>query len=78
MLNEIGIIKLSKYHHYKNEINFFNKYKSEMLQEFGSIENFPIDIKYNLERTRARLERYALDNSINEISEEILMVNASN
>lgn len=77
MLNEIGIIKLSKYHHYKNEINFFNKYKNDILMEFGSIDNLPIEVKYNLERTKARLERYALDNRINEISDEILMVNAS-
>ena len=77
MLSDIGIIKLSKYHHYKNEINFFNKYKSEILKEFGSIENLPIEIKYNLERTKARLERYAIDNCINEISDEILMVKAS-
>lgn len=77
MLNEIGITKLSKYHCYKNEINFLNKYKSEIISEFGSIDNLPLHIQYNLERTRARLERYAAENCIKEISEEILSIGGS-
>ncbi len=75
MLNEIGITKLSKYHFYKNEINFFNKYKSEIIMKFGSTDNLPLQIKYNIEREKARLERYAKENGINEITEEILSVN---
>lgn len=71
MLNEIGITKLSKYHFYKNEINFFNKYKSEILTKFGSIENLPVQVKYNIEREKARIERYARENCIQDISEEI-------
>jgi hypothetical protein len=71
MLNEIGITKLSKYHFYKNEINFFNKYKSDILKKFGSVENLPAQVKYNIEREKARIERYARDNCIQDISEEI-------
>ncbi|HPS85435.1 MAG TPA: hypothetical protein PLY36_01755 [Spirochaetota bacterium] len=71
MLNEIGITKLSKYHFYKNEINFFNKYQSEIITKFGSIENLPLQVKYNIEREKARLERYAIENCIQDISEEI-------
>lgn len=71
MLNEIGITKLSKYHFYKNEINFFNKYKSEILTKFGSVENLPVQVKYNIEREKARIERYARENCIQDISEEI-------
>lgn len=71
MLNEIGITKLSKYHFYKNEINFFNKYRSEILTKFGSIENLPVQIKYNIEREQARIERYARENCIQDITEEI-------
>ncbi len=74
MLNEIGITKLSKYHFYKNEINYFNKYKSEIITKFGSVENVPIQIKYNIEREKARLERYAKENAIHDITEEILQV----
>jgi len=71
MLNEIGIQKLSKYHFYKNEINFFNKYKSDIIKKFGSIDNLPLQIKYNIEREKARLERYARENCIQEITDEI-------
>ena len=77
MLNEIGIIKLSKYHFYKNEINFFNKYKSEIIMKFGGMDNLPIQIQYNIEREKARLERYAKENCINDISEEILSRNTA-
>ena len=72
MLNDIGIKKLSKYHFYKNEINFFNKYKNDILTKFGSMENLPIQVKYNFEREKSRLERYARENCIKEITEEIL------
>jgi len=75
MLNEIGIVKLSKYHFYKSQINFFNEYKNDIISKFGSMENLPIQIKYNIEREKARLERYAVENYIQEISEEILPVN---
>lgn len=71
MLNEIGIHKLSKYHFYKNEINFFNKYKSDIIKKFGCIENLPLQVKYNIEREKARLERYAQENCIEEISDQI-------
>lgn len=71
MLNEIGIKKLSKYHFYKNEIIFFDKYKNDIIKKFGSIENLPPQIKHNLEREKARLERYAKDNCIHEIYNEI-------
>lgn len=77
MLNEIGITKLSKYHFYRNEINFFNKYKSEILNKFGSIENLPMQVKYNIEREKARLERYARENGIQDISDEIYLVNSA-
>lgn len=76
MLNEIGITKLSKYHFYKNEIKFFNKYKSEILTKFGSIENLPMQVKYNIEREKARIERYARENCIQDISEEIYSLDA--
>jgi len=74
MLNEIGIMKLSKYHFYKNEINFYNKYKNDIITKFGSIENLPTQVKYNIEREKARLDRYAKENSIHEICEEIFSV----
>lgn len=77
MLNEIGITKLSKYHFYKNEINFFNKYKSDILTKFGSIENLPVQVKYNIEREKARIERYAKENCIQDISEEIYSLEAA-
>ncbi len=72
MLNEIGIIKLSKYHFYKNEIIFFNNYKNDIISKFGSIDNLPLMELRNIEREKARLERYAKENSIHDITEEIL------
>jgi len=72
MLNEIGINKLSKYHFYKNEINYFNKYINEIMSKFGSFENLPVQIQRHIEKEKARLERYAKENSIQDISEEIL------
>ncbi|PKL17968.1 MAG: hypothetical protein CVV49_08200 [Spirochaetae bacterium HGW-Spirochaetae-5] len=77
MLNEIGIIKLSKYHFYKNETNFFNNYKNEIINKFGSLDNLPAQILRNIEREKARLERYAEENSINAITEEIFSVKTS-
>ncbi len=77
MLNEIGINKLSKYHFYKNEINFFKKYRNEIISKFGSIENLPMQVKYNIEREKARLERYARENGIQEISDEIYLVDSA-
>ena len=71
MLNEIGIIKLSKYHFYKNEIIFFNNYKNNIINKFGSLDNLPLLELRNIEREKARLERYAKENSIHDISEEI-------
>lgn len=78
MLNELGIVKLSKYHFYKNEISFFNKYKNEVISKFGGLDNLPIQVRHNIEREKARLERYARDNSIQDISEEILSNRACN
>lgn len=75
MLKDIGITKLSKYHFYKNEVMIFNKYKEEIINKFGSVENLPLQVKYDIEREKARIERYAKENSINEISEEICTVN---
>jgi len=77
MLNEIGITKLSKYHFYKNEINFFNKYKNDIIIKFGRIEDLPIQEMHNIEREKARLERYAKENCINDISEEIFSTAAA-
>jgi hypothetical protein len=77
MLDEIGIIKLSKYHFYKNETIFFNNYKKEIINKFGSLDNLPVQILRNIEREKARLERYAEENSINDIKEEILPVKTS-
>lgn len=71
MLNEIGILKLSKYHFYKNETIFFNSYKDDIIRKFGSLDNLPLQILRNMEREKARLERYAKENFINEITEEI-------
>ncbi len=77
MLNEIGIIKLSKYHFYKNEIIYFNNYKNEIISKFGSLDNLPLQILRNMEREKARLERYAEENSINDITEEIFSAKTS-
>lgn len=77
MLNEIGIIKLSKYHFYKNETIFFNNYKNDIISRFGSLDNLPLQILRNIEREKARLERYAKENSINDITEEILSIKTS-
>ncbi len=77
MLNEIGIIKLSKYHFYKNETTFFNNYKNEIINKFSSLDNLPVQILRNIEREKARLERYAEENSINDITEEIFSVKTS-
>jgi hypothetical protein len=74
MLNEIGIKKLSKYHFYKNEVSYFNKYKNDYILKFGSVDNLPLQIQHNIEREKARLERYAKENFIYEISEEILPI----
>jgi hypothetical protein len=75
MLNEIGIKKLSKYHFYKNEVSFFNKYKNDYILKFGSFDNLPLQVQHNIEREKARLERYAIENCIHDISEEILPLN---
>jgi hypothetical protein len=72
MLNEIGINKLSKYHFYKNEVEKFNKYKNDAIKRFGSLNELPIEVKYCIEREKARIERYARENSIHDISREIL------
>jgi hypothetical protein len=77
MLDEIGIIKLSKYHFYKNEIIFFNNYKNDIISRFGSLDNLPVQILRNMERERFRLKRYAEENSINDITEEILSTKTS-
>ena len=77
MLNEIGIIKLSKYHFYKNEIIFFNNYKNTIINKFGSLDNLPLQELRNIEREKARLERYARENSIHDISEEIFSSSAA-
>ncbi len=75
MLYELGITKLSKYHFYKNEIKNLNKYKNEILSKFGSLENLPIQVHYCYEREKSRVERYAKENCIHDISEEILSAN---
>jgi hypothetical protein len=75
MLNEIGIYKLSKYHFYKNEIKKFTNYKNDAINRFGSVDKLPIEIKYCIEREKARIERYAIENSIQDISNEILTLN---
>jgi len=75
MINEIGVYKLSKYHFYKNEISKFTKYKNDAIKRFGSLDKLPVEIKYCIEREKARIERYAMENSIQDISNEILMVN---
>lgn len=75
MLNKLGIEKLSKYHFYKNQMKVFNKYINDINAEFGSLENLPFQVQYGIKREKAKLERYAKENCIDEISEEIFSIN---
>lgn len=73
MLKELGIVKLSKYHIYRNELNYLNNFINEYLNKYGDINNFPPTIQNRIKKERSRIERYAIENSIKEISEEILL-----
>lgn len=75
MLNKLGIEKLSKYHFYKNQMKIFNNYMDDINAEYGSIDNLPVQVQYGIKREKAKLERYAKENCIEEISEEIYRVN---
>lgn len=77
MLKDIGIHKLSKYHLYKNEIVKYTKYRDDAIKTFGCVEKFPPEIRYCIEREKARIERYALENAIQDISNEIVTINGA-